>query len=32
MLLLTVLQFLKYKNAVFNGEQEKESIICMGMG
>ena len=24
--------FLKYKNAVFNGVQEKESIICVRMG
>ena len=24
--------FFKYKNAVFNGEQEKESIICVRMG
>ena len=32
MLHLTVLKFLKYKNVVFNGEQEKESIICMRMG
>ena len=24
--------FLKYKNAVFNDEQEKESIICVSLG
>ena len=24
--------FLKYINAVFNGEQEKVSIICLRMG
>ena len=28
----TARNFLKYENAVFNGEQEKESIICVTMG
>ena len=29
---LLVAFFFKYKNAVFNGVQEKESIICVRVG